>query len=140
MKVHVVERSRVADAFDTIHLNEAVDEISLSSPLPQEPPEFPHDVEAESLNDGEEPSSDENSIPPPVTTPRPALWLGNVLRTGFGASYLHERDKLADAAYWGDWDTVLENLETGQQLYDESWSNAARLSKLSRMALVIDSC
>lgn len=50
---------------------------------------------------------------------KPALWLGNVVRTGLDPVYLRERARLSDAAYWGDWHQLLSSLD---------WADAALAS------------
>ncbi|KAI7222222.1 hypothetical protein KC333_g1248 [Hortaea werneckii] len=60
-----------------------------------------------------------------------AVWHGYVLREGFSDAYLKARDRLADAAYYGDWESVIEMLEIGQLDFGENWASAVRLKPRS---------
>lgn len=41
---------------------------------------------------------------------------------------ISKRERLSDAAYWGDWHQLLSSLDTGRRRYDESWCNSFNLS------------
>ncbi|KAL4742694.1 hypothetical protein BDV11DRAFT_180442 [Aspergillus similis] len=68
---------------------------------------------------------------PEIVSPRPkqppTKWPGVLLRESFPPDYLKERDRLADAAYVGDWASVLDCLEKAKMLFQEPWANAVRL-------------
>ena len=57
------------------------------------------------------------------------MWPGNIIRTGFSRYYLHERDRMSDAAYYGKWDEVLELLEVARDEHGENWANVVHLSE-----------
>lgn len=57
------------------------------------------------------------------------VWLGYVTKYGLEETYIQERDKLADAAYVGDWSSVKECVHLGEQMWGESWANAFRLRR-----------
>ncbi|KAI7475245.1 hypothetical protein KC351_g10211 [Hortaea werneckii] len=61
-----------------------------------------------------------------------AVWHGYVLREGFPDVYLKARDRLADAAYYGDWESVIEMLEIGDLEFGENWASAVRLKSRSQ--------
>ncbi|PKY00375.1 hypothetical protein P168DRAFT_300151 [Aspergillus campestris IBT 28561] len=61
----------------------------------------------------------------------PTLWLGVLVREPFAPVYLEKLDKLVHAAKYGDWSTVLESLDEGRSVFNESWSNAVRLRTLA---------
>jgi hypothetical protein len=56
------------------------------------------------------------------------IWFGDLSRPGFDHSYLSMRDRLSDAAYWGDFDRVFSVLAEVERRYRQSWANAPRLS------------
>ena len=65
----------------------------------------------------------------PQTTKRLQIWFGDLSRSSFDTNYLSLRDKLADAAYWGDFDKVFEVLEEAKRACGQSWANVPRLCK-----------
>ena len=101
--------------------------------LGEAPSEYSHEdpdkAVASPQYDDNRPSSAAKSRQTSVTTRKPALWLGHKIKEGFPSSYLQLRDTLANAAYRGDWHTVITTLEVCGPLFGESWSNAFRLSK-----------
>ncbi|PLN78680.1 hypothetical protein BDW42DRAFT_187228 [Aspergillus taichungensis] len=68
-------------------------------------------------------------VAPPQASP--SLWLGVLVRDSFTPVYLEKRDKLAFAAKHGCWPAVLEILDEGRRVFDESWPNAVRLRTLA---------
>lgn len=56
------------------------------------------------------------------------IWFGDTYRDGFNDEYLSLRDKLSDAAYIGDFETVFGILDIAKERFGESWVNAPRLS------------
>jgi hypothetical protein len=57
------------------------------------------------------------------------MWPAQVTRDEMPQCYLDARDKLADAAYWGEWDKVFELVEDGRIHHEESWVNGPRMSE-----------
>ena len=57
------------------------------------------------------------------------VWLGYVMRAGLRDEYLKDRDKLAHAAYVGDWKIVKKYILLGESKWNETWANAFRLRK-----------
>jgi hypothetical protein len=55
------------------------------------------------------------------------IWFGDLSRPGFDHSYLSMRDRLSDAAYWGDFDRMFSVLAEVERRYRQSWANAPRL-------------
>ncbi|KAJ5283309.1 hypothetical protein N7505_001289 [Penicillium chrysogenum] len=70
-----------------------------------------------------------NIVATPSQTP-PTLWLGVLIRKSFIPAYLCKRDELADASYWGHWETMLESLDEGKKVFNEAWPNVVRLRTL----------
>jgi len=56
------------------------------------------------------------------------IWFGDTYRDGFSDEYLSLRDRFSDAAYIGDFETVLGILDIAKEKFGESWVNAPRLS------------
>ena len=63
------------------------------------------------------------------------MWPGNILRTKFSRTYLQQRDKMSNAAYFGKWGEILECIEVARDEYTENWANVVRLSKNFIMTL-----
>ena len=61
------------------------------------------------------------------------MWPAHITRDHLPQEYLNSRDRLADAAYGGEWDEVFYLVESARVQYHESWMNAARLSVCSRI-------
>ncbi|RJE20392.1 hypothetical protein PHISCL_07263 [Aspergillus sclerotialis] len=93
-------------------------------------------IATDSGNSGEQPALSEEFRPRagwsnlvtnlPQTAP--SLWLGVLIREAFTPAYLQKRAELANASYFGDWKTVLEIIDEGKEIFNESWANAFRLS------------
>jgi hypothetical protein len=58
-------------------------------------------------------------------------WLGHLIQEGHSEHYISAREKLSNAAYWGNWETFWQALKIGKDEYAESWVNAIRLSKVA---------
>ena len=56
-------------------------------------------------------------------------WLGSLDTDKHDQVYVQQRAQLANAAKYGDWDEVLDVLESGRKNYRESWVNAPRISE-----------
>ncbi|EAW09753.1 uncharacterized protein ACLA_039690 [Aspergillus clavatus NRRL 1] len=83
---------------------------------------------SKSGSDGPKEQKESDSMPSqPSSSREPALWLGNVFKTGLDSSYLKERKRVSDAAYWGDWNKLLSALDIGWRRFGESWCNALYL-------------
>ena len=135
MKAHVADRSKAAGAFDKAFAGdefvvEAAGKFTApdtGSTTAQAPPSYtsslmsPHKDPIVAFKD----QHDET----PVQSYRPGMWLGSIVETGNDAEYVKQRKRLADAAYLANWDEVFRALEKGQILFNENWSNAARLSR-----------
>lgn len=59
----------------------------------------------------------------------PRIWFGDLSRNGFDQTYLSQRDRLSDSAYYGNLDSVFSLLSEANRTYQLSWANAPRLSK-----------
>ena len=59
------------------------------------------------------------------------VWLGYVMRAGLKEAYLEDRDKLANAAYVGNWQIVKKYILLGETKWNETWANAFRLRQSS---------
>ena len=57
------------------------------------------------------------------------VWFGDLSRVDFDRMYLALRDKLSDAAYYGQFETLFQVLADVEYAYAQSWANAPRLSK-----------
>lgn len=55
------------------------------------------------------------------------IWHGQLSRKLFDDEYLRLRDRLADAAYGGDWDGVLTTIDTASKHELKSWANCYRI-------------
>lgn len=98
MKGRAEEWAQITEAFGTTHLSQDSNELILKHTSEQE--KKGHGSHRGSHNDGKQASP--NAIPsqPSSNSTNPALWLGNVVKTGFDSAYLKERARLSDAAYW----------------------------------------
>jgi hypothetical protein len=65
----------------------------------------------------------------PRTAKKLQIWFGDLSRFGFDRRYLSFRDQLAESAFWGNFDMVLQVLTDVERAYGQSWANAPRLSK-----------
>ncbi|PQE12468.1 ubiquitin-conjugating enzyme family protein [Rutstroemia sp. NJR-2017a BBW] len=82
-----------------------------------------------------------NLVPPnsvvPTVTPnnnsdividsRIPIWHGDLSRFDRDADYLHMRDRLSNAAYYGQMRDVVDTLAMGEVEYGERWANAPKL-------------
>ncbi|EAW21388.1 uncharacterized protein NFIA_065520 [Aspergillus fischeri NRRL 181] len=122
MKGRAEEWAQITEAFGTAHLGQDSNELVVK-----------HSSEQGRKGHGSHRGSHNNQrqsvIPsqPSSKSTKPALWLGNVVRTGLDPAYLRERARLSDAAYWGDWHQLLSSLDTGRRRFGESWCNAFTL-------------
>ena len=57
------------------------------------------------------------------------VWFGDLSRVGFDRMYLALRDRLSDAAYSGQFESLFRVLADVEHAYAQSWANAPRLSK-----------
>lgn len=57
-------------------------------------------------------------------------WLGYLVQDGHPTDYIRARSHLSDAAYWGEWDDFWSIHRSAVELYQETWINAIRMSKL----------
>jgi hypothetical protein len=55
-------------------------------------------------------------------------WLGEVCTEIQTERYNHLRERLSDAAKFGDWESLWEIIMVGRREFDESWVNAVRIS------------
>jgi hypothetical protein len=82
-------------------------------------------------NDSNTKAQSEYSIPReelPQTAKKFQIWFGDLSRSDFDARYLSFRDRLADFAYWGNFEEVFQVLTDIDKAYGQSWVNAPRLS------------
>lgn len=56
-------------------------------------------------------------------------WLGYNTIEDLPEDYVILRKELSDAAYWGEWNKLLNILKEGRERYNESWVNAVRMSE-----------
>ncbi|KAM3074467.1 hypothetical protein ACMFMG_002729 [Clarireedia jacksonii] len=56
------------------------------------------------------------------------IWHGDLSRFDLDADYLHLRDRLSNAAYYGQMRDVIDSLAMGEAEYGERWANAPKLS------------
>jgi hypothetical protein len=56
------------------------------------------------------------------------IWHGDLSRFDRDADYLHMRDRLSNAAYYGQMRDVVDTLAMGEVEYGERWANAPKLS------------
>ncbi|KAH1433938.1 hypothetical protein KXX32_000986 [Aspergillus fumigatus] len=122
MKGRAEEWAQITEAFGAAHLGQ--DGNGLVMKHSSEQGKNGHGSHTGLLNDQRQ------SVIPiqaPSNSMKPALWLGNVVRTGLDPVYLRERARLSDAAYWGDWHQLLSSLDTGRRRFGESWCNALPL-------------
>ncbi|KAK5941952.1 hypothetical protein PMZ80_005903 [Knufia obscura] len=54
-------------------------------------------------------------------------WLGYNTIEDLPEDYVILRKELSDAAYWGEWNKLLNILKEGRERYNESWVNAVRM-------------
>lgn len=64
--------------------------------------------------------------------PQAVSWLGYLVRDGLDHSYVKERGRLSDAAYWGKWDPLFSAVKTGSSRFNEDWCNAVTLGGFPR--------
>lgn len=83
-----------------------------------------------------------NLVPPNIIVPavtsnnnsdividsRIPIWHGDLSRFDRDADYLHMRDRLSNAAYYGQMRDVVDTLAMGEVEYGERWANAPKLS------------
>ncbi|KAL4992680.1 hypothetical protein BDW68DRAFT_183911 [Aspergillus falconensis] len=122
LRTKVDERTKISDASDTASREETTQ--PAADPPSDNPPEY------------EEPILDTRPRAgwPDIVSPRPkqppTTWPGVLIRESFAPTYLQKRDQLANAAYIGNWPSVIDCLENAKILFQESWANAVRLRTL----------
>jgi hypothetical protein len=126
MKGRAEQWAQITEAFGTAHLSQDSDELVMKHTPEQR--KKAHGSHSGSQNDGKQVSTNVIPSQPSSNTTKPALWLGNLVRTGLDPAYLRERAQLSDAAYWGDWHQLLSSLDTGRRRFGESWCNTFTLS------------
>ncbi|KAF7508634.1 hypothetical protein GJ744_009026 [Endocarpon pusillum] len=69
---------------------------------------------------------------PPLTKllSETVIWHGQLSRYMYDDEYLRLRDRLADAAYYGDWDEVEATIDDAHEHGLRSWPNCYRIGKL----------
>jgi hypothetical protein len=114
-------------------------EISVATPAAQAPMQltgqFPNEIAK--LVDAMKSLVPPNSVVPTVTSnnnsdividSRIPIWHGDLSRFDRDADYLHMRDRLSNAAYYGQMRDVVDTLAMGEVEYGERWANAPKLS------------
>ncbi|KAL5043025.1 hypothetical protein BDW71DRAFT_188782 [Aspergillus fruticulosus] len=119
LRTKVDERTKISDASDIASREETTQPAA-------DPP-------SDNLPEYEEPILDTRPRAgwPDIVSPRPkqppTTWPGVLIRESFAPTYLQKRDQLANAAYIGNWPSVIDCLENAKILFQESWANAVRL-------------
>ncbi|KAL4760920.1 uncharacterized protein BDW70DRAFT_168414 [Aspergillus foveolatus] len=104
LRTKVEERTRISGASDTSPYEETTQPVDRPNEDPPEYEEF-------------------------VLDTRPRAGWSQIVES-FPPDYLQKRDRLANAAYVGDWASVLDTLEKAKMLFQEPWANAVRLRTL----------
>ncbi|RHZ66867.1 uncharacterized protein CDV56_105112 [Aspergillus thermomutatus] len=125
MKGRAEEWAQITETFGTTHLSQDSNELVLKHSSEQG--KKGQGSHRGSHNDGKQVSPNVIQSQPSSDSTKPALWLGNVVKTGLDPAYLKERARLSDAAYWGDWHQLLSSLDTGRRRFGESWCNSFHL-------------
>ncbi|CBF71411.1 hypothetical protein AN6763.2 [Aspergillus nidulans FGSC A4] len=121
LRTKVDERTRISSASDTSPYGETTQPVDRVNEDPPEYEEFVQDTR---------PRAGWPEIVSPRPKQPPTLWPGVLLRESYPPEYLQKRDQLANAAYVGDWASVLDTLEKAKMLFQEPWANAVRLRTL----------
>lgn len=76
-----------------------------------------------------------SALPIPATANNPRTtpanlhtWLGHIATEHYSAKYVQLRHELSDAAYFGNWQALFKCIREGEELFQESWVNAPRMS------------
>ncbi|KAF7157872.1 hypothetical protein CNMCM5623_002306 [Aspergillus felis] len=125
MKSRAEESAQITEAFGATHLSQDSHVLGLEHSSEQD--KKGHSSHKKSHNDGKQLSPNVISSQPSSNPAKPALWLGNVVKTGLDPAYVRERARLSDAAYRAHWDRLLSSLDTGRRRFGESWCNSFRL-------------
>ena len=98
------------------------------SRIPNDSQDFVQDHEAESAIFEADLFSNDESIEEEQLS-KLQVWFGDLSRVGFDRMYLALRDKVSDAVYLGQFETLFQVLADVEHAYAQSWANAPRLSK-----------
>lgn len=98
------------------------------SRIPKESQDFMQDHDPESAIFEADLFNNDESIEVEQLSKLP-VWFGDLSPVGFDRRYLALRDKLSDAAYSGQFETLFQVLADVEHAYAQSWANAPRLSK-----------
>ncbi|KAJ6180989.1 hypothetical protein N7519_011450 [Penicillium mononematosum] len=125
LRTRVEEHTKVNDAFSNIHIHQGEET--------QTTPDNETTDNKQTISELNTDTRPRAGWPDIVVTPSktsPTLWLGVLIRKSFTPAYLCQRDGLASASYCGRWKTVLESLDEGKKVFNETWPNAVRLRTL----------
>ncbi|KAF6219811.1 hypothetical protein HO133_003636 [Letharia lupina] len=103
------------------------------SRIPKESQDFMQDHDPESAIFEADLFNNDESIEVEQLSKLP-VWFGDLSPVGFDRRYLALRDKLSDAAYSGQFETLFQVLADVEHAYAQSWANAPRLSRTPQQA------
>ncbi|KAL4747155.1 hypothetical protein BDW72DRAFT_206750 [Aspergillus terricola var. indicus] len=122
LRTKVDERTKISSASNAGAYEET------TQPLADQPSDNPPEYEEPALDT--RPRAGWPEIVSPRPKQPPTIWPGVLLRQSFPSDYLQKRDQLANAAYVGDWASVLDCIEKAKMLFQEPWANTVRLRTL----------